>query len=205
MVSAILCAWAYRFRGTAKPNWNTNEGRVVFAGVFFLCTTWITYPYLHYYNFAILPLAFAASTLPHGFCMDLGRNSKYQKGPTSFLMPSLDQEQWDCMTYQERRWFDIWQFRHLGVFQGLILFLPAWFFGHSLIALWIGILTLSLLQPIAYELGYSMKKAVTLKVRGITLLEVVPGDTSWGELYRGAAWIVAYGMFLTASMIQHTL
>lgn len=184
-LSFILGCAAYRLRGGGWFAFGSDvPPRIIWGATLCLCfILWHLQAPL--YLLALIPLAYASMLVPHAFCQNMGRWPNPQRKWPAFFLPTLTQEQWDAMSPWKRTLYDMGGMAGVGLFRGLIVFLPFLAFRNPLRVILAVIIT-TLGMPLAYLLG---------KYTPFTFGDSLQKNTAmWGEFWTGGVWSIAVGI-----------
>lgn len=124
----------------------------------------------------------AISAVPHGFCQDMGRAGLYDKKWPAWFLPTLTQAQWTAMPFWQREAYDFLAMAGVALARAAIIFIPYGYFTNDLVHCLHAGLTIILLQPLGYWLGYRIP---------FTFPSLSKKSSDWGELFNGLGWALS--------------
>ena len=137
------------------------------------------------YGVFLLGLGFAEILIPHGFAMNMGRRT----GPYSVCTGAW-YKYWPALPFLWIKNYtvqDVVGMASTGLLRGLAVFLPALFFGYSLLGVMAATILTSLWQAGAYYVGWYIPFS----------LPTTPARTAtWGEFLVGAGWALALAVLV---------
>jgi hypothetical protein len=198
-----LFVFMYHYERNGNP-WNSGD---FIARILWGLTFGAGYGVLSFHSFHLglyiwlCVAGFLELLIPHGFAMNMGRWAQpwslmpaikvlTWKGkdimvpkcwPAIFL-PQFDQAGWDALPMWKRTALDFGGMGLVGLYRGILGFVPAVLFGLSWHGAALGVLVTMLGQPISYFVG---------KYTPWTIWTNAAYSSQWGEFYVPIAWALA--------------
>lgn len=194
LIAAIFLAFLYRFRGGGFiTTGNDTICRFAWGGGLALASLLlggVSDPELIFAASSIVLGYLTMVLVPHGFCQDDGTNANppqvgkpalWQRWPAA-LLPQWTVAGWQVAPKWQKTAYDAAQMGCVGFFRGLLVFVPK----AALTGKWFGavlaILTITVLQPLSYFLGYLVP---------VSFPSLAAKSSEWAEFLNGASWAVA--------------
>jgi hypothetical protein len=192
IAATLLLMFIFRLEGGGFYQFgNDTTPRIirslVFAGIFAFMTH-VSFTPAHeitfslFYLFTVAIMSFLASNVGHGFYQGMGSEPAPQSFWWSFWLNMLHVTSWATWPMWRRIAWDFSGMAGVGLVCGVISYIPYIALTHEVAHFCYAVLSIGLLQPLAYLIGRGLASA-------FPFLKIY--STEYGEALTGAAWFAS--------------
>ena len=183
ILTSLFTAIAFRLRGGGWITFGSNVPcRTIWGAALAISYALTAGSSVHLAYLSLVPLlGYGSMYIPHAYAQNMGRWLDPQKKWPSFLVPTVTLQTWTAWPAWKRTCYDTLNMACVGFWRGSLVFLP--FAYYSLTHAILAIVSMVVLQPVTYFLGWYVPVKVTTSL--------MPKTTEWCEFLNGAAWTLA--------------